>query len=268
MQIDRRITNGLAWAGAALVIGIPVLDFAMRQVSPETPRAVVVAPEVAEEAAAPAVSSTAEPSAPSQAATPSAQTETVAPTQPQQTASASGDAVDRFIETGRPLPSYISGSEPAPTPAATAPVTPAPAPAPVATPTPAAETPARPVIQTPVQTEPSAPPAVAVTMPTPVSQRPPSRPAIGPTLSPPPAAVPALQPQQPLQPQSPQPVQPQLVLDDGGPLITAEDLEDWESGPLSEFLANRANQRGQQVPVTEYEPEGFFLDDYYSGFGQ
>ena len=42
--------------------------------------------------------------------------------------------------------------------------------------------------------------------------------------------------------------------------ITAADLEDWESGPLSEFLARR-QQQGAGVAVTpDYDPDGFFLD--------
>ena len=44
MQIDRRITNGLAWAGVVLVIGIPVADVVSAQFMAErTPSAQVAA---------------------------------------------------------------------------------------------------------------------------------------------------------------------------------------------------------------------------------
>jgi len=39
--------------------------------------------------------------------------------------------------------------------------------------------------------------------------------------------------------------------------ITAQELEDWESGPLAEFLAER---QGSRAEVT-YDNDGFFLDE-------
>ena len=45
MQIDRRITNGLAWAGAVLVVAIPTADFAIRQASPEPTQQLAVVSE-------------------------------------------------------------------------------------------------------------------------------------------------------------------------------------------------------------------------------
>jgi hypothetical protein len=53
--------------------------------------------------------------------------------------------------------------------------------------------------------------------------------------------------------------QPPLIIDQPvQPTITADDLEDWESGPLSEFLANRQGGARQSAP--DYDPNGFFLD--------
>jgi hypothetical protein len=40
-------------------------------------------------------------------------------------------------------------------------------------------------------------------------------------------------------------------------VVTAEELEDWESGPLSEFLA----ERGQGGIDPDYDSDGFFLDE-------
>ena len=44
--------------------------------------------------------------------------------------------------------------------------------------------------------------------------------------------------------------------------VTYDDLEDWESGPLSEFLARR--QSGEPV-APDYDPDGFFLDEGPNG---
>jgi hypothetical protein len=38
--------------------------------------------------------------------------------------------------------------------------------------------------------------------------------------------------------------------------ITAEDLEDWETGPLADFLARREGSQQAEAPV--YEDEGYF----------
>ncbi|MFN3402391.1 MAG: hypothetical protein ACK4Z4_18790, partial [Ferrovibrio sp.] len=43
--------------------------------------------------------------------------------------------------------------------------------------------------------------------------------------------------------------------------VTADELADWEAGPLSEFLAARQRQGGPAGVVDpEYDPNGFFLD--------
>ncbi|MNL37997.1 hypothetical protein D3C87_1601760 [compost metagenome] len=53
--------------------------------------------------------------------------------------------------------------------------------------------------------------------------------------------------------------QPPLIIDTPEPVVTAADLEDWESGPLSEFLAGR---QGQARPApSDYDEDGFFLDE-------
>ncbi len=276
MQIDRRITNGLAWAGAVLVVAIPVADFAMRQAAPgDAPQVAIVQAEAAA------------PSAPATLPTPSAQRPAVAAAEPSveadeedavvaeaedvqsieadpvvtaTTRPTGTDPVNTFLQSGRELPSYISGGtsrETATTTPVRAPSAPAQAAvaAPIATPAPAA--PAAPAAANPVTTTTTASsqptPAgagssvatvsrtVNVTMPTPVSQRPPS------------VAQSQLRP-------APVPVQQQpLIVDDQPPVLTADDLEEWESGPLSDFLAGRRGQV-QQAPESDYDSDGFFLD--------
>lgn len=271
MPIDRRITNGLAWTGALLVIAIPAADIAMRQFRPDdTAQAVVVEPAVT-----PGETEAVEPSLPTptaqrpqtapQTKTPDSATDSTAAAPmpappaaegrpaPDRVATAreqgSGDPVDTFLESGRPLPSYItdggtasagatanepdSGSTSAPVIAAPAATTSAPSVTTGAPATPAPESVA------------SAPRTRIVAFPTPVSERPP----------PVPREQVASQP--PLIIDQTSPVPPAPISQE--PIITADDLADWESGPLSEFLARR---QGQSVDVTsDYDPDGFFLDE-------
>lgn len=244
MKIDRRITNGLAWAGAVLVVAIPAADFVLRQAegTPNTQFA-----SVQEKAASPRPT-TERPQVAQAESTPVTPSSTAAPAR----STSGGDAVDSFMQSGRELPSYISGGSPAAAPAAPRPA--ATTPAPVATPAP---TTTRPVVTTPPPataaapvTPPTAAPIKTVTLPTPVSQRPPS---VDRAAAPIAAAPVTLNPRAPLQ--SP------LIIDQPAAVVTAQDLADWESGPLSDFLANRGGGRqAQPAPVSDYDENGFFLD--------
>jgi hypothetical protein len=247
MPIDRRITNGLAWAGAVLVVAIPAADFVIRQTSPQPqPQVSVVQPQP--QSTVPDAQPSPDVAMPVQPVTGSTESEPVsevdadpivtAQTRPQP-ASSSGDPVDSFLQSGRDLPSYISGGSPA---SATSPVPSARPPAAAAPQQQASVQPTAPAASQPQSNAAPVPPArpqVNVTLPTPVSQRPPSV------------------PQSQARPVAPAPSQPPLVIRESNEIYTAEDLEDWESGPLSEFLANR----GQQPADNEYDADGFFLDE-------
>lgn len=270
MPIDRRITNGLAWAGAVLVVAVPAADFAMKQFRPATPQVAVVDTQIEPEVEDAVETSLPTPASerPAQVAV-AEQPAVVTPAAPKPEAkpdpvttatarpgTAAGNAVDDFITSGRPLPSYISGGGSGGT-ASSAPSQPAPQAAPakpaaVAT-VPTTLAPTAPAsTSTPPTPAPAAAPAVEqvatlprtriVTFPTPVSERPPSvaRPQV------------AAQPPLIIDRQPTAPVQE-------APLITARDLEDWESGPLSEFLA-RQQGGGSTRPAPDYDPNGFFLD--------
>ena len=256
MPIDRRITNGLAWAGALVVVAIPAADAALRQFEPRSAPQVAVIEEQAETPAlptpasqrpAPVVASVETPVAPrapaavaeaeeKPAAEPAAVSDPVT-TATAQPGAASGDAVDDFLKSGRPLPSYISGGGDD-APAAVASVDPAPRVQPAATAKPATTAPA------PEQVA-SVPRTRIVTFPTPVSERP--------------ASVPRTQvaAQPPLVIET----EPPVIVGNETPVITASDLEDWESGPLSEFLARRQAQAGAGEPPADYDADGFFLDE-------
>lgn len=258
MQIDRRVTNGLAWAGALIVVAIPTADLVSSQLlggaarpahvamvdAPATVPAARIAPTpaplsqrpAATDVAAVAPAAIAKPAAVAPAATPAAPAAQAA-TKPSQPAAGDGDVVSTYLNSGRKLPSYITGAAATPAPAVTNP------PAPTAVPSqPVAAAPA-PVVTAPAAaSDPvvvgSIGPQQAAPMPMPLSMRP--RPVAT-------ALTPAQTGVQPV-------VLPPAEL-------TAEDLNDWETGPLAEFLAKRQGRAQQAKPrPAEYDADGFFLD--------
>ncbi|MHA6690064.1 hypothetical protein [Devosia sp. A449] len=222
MKIDRRITNGLAWAGVLLVVGVPAADLLSAQFmgGPDRsapPQIAVIEPE-------------APVPAPLEQRPDAEEAASVAPVVIQPAAQ-TGDAVDSFVQSGRPLPSYITGAD---APVATAPVQPS-APAPK----PAVATPAAPPVVNTDPVEVAALPPKIAPVPMPLSMRP--RPVAPPLANAQPAVV----------------IPPSVTAPSA---ITAADLEDWESGPLSEFLARRQQQGSAPVVQPDYDPNGFFLD--------
>ena len=242
MQIDRRITNGLAWAGALLVVGIPAADLLSAQFLGNGPTAQVAVIEPVAPVPAPASQRPAEPVKVAEAAP-------VKPVAPAPAAAANpADPLNSYLQSGKKLPSYITGGaeETAPaTPAAAAPTTAPVVPAPAT----AAAEPARPPIAPP------AAPAAVATDPVQVASLPPQKVAPVPMpLSMRPASVAVRAPSP-----SEQVFIPPSVSRNAPPAaVTADDLQDWESGPLSEFLANRQQQA--EAP-SDYRPGGFYLDE-------
>ncbi|MCR6673887.1 hypothetical protein [Devosia ginsengisoli] len=237
MSIDRRITNGLAWAGAILVVGIPTADLLSAQFmgNPSDPVPAQVA--VIEPIAPIPAPLSQRPDAP--VAKPAAEVAAVvAPVKPATTPAAvtkpaatpaaqTADAVDAFLQSGRKLPSYITGADvAAPTEVAVTP----PARTPIVTTPPVA-----PTTIDPVEVAAIAPQKVAP-VPMPLSMRP--RPVV--VVAPPVVVIP-----------------PSVGLPPAN--VTAADLADWESGPLSEFLARR--QGGNAYVDPGYDPNGFYLDE-------
>jgi hypothetical protein len=268
MQIDRRLTNGLAWAGALIVVAIPTADLvsshlmgdganarpaqiALAEAAPAVEIAPIPAP-LSQRPVAPAAQTAAVVATP--VATPAvAPTQTTAPVQvavaaPAKPVAAKPAATDSavvsaYINSGKALPSYITDAS---TPAqASVPVKPAqpsqPATVAVAAPTAA---PVAPVVSEPVVADPvvvgSVEPRQLAPVPMPLSMRP------HPVVVARPAAV---------------VVPPDTITPSD---LTAADLRDWESGPLSEFLAKR-QARAQGTPAPEYDADGFFLDQGPNG---
>ena len=228
MSIDRRITNGLAWAGVFIVVGIPAADLlsaqfagdpAPAQVAVIEPVAPVPAPlnqRPATPVAKPAIEVAMSPK-PAMPAAPVAEPAAVSATQ-------TADVVEAYLQSGRALPSYINGGE-TPAPAEVAATAPERTPI-VSTADPAVD---------PVEVAAIAPQKVAP-VPMPLSMRPA------------PVVVPAA-----------------VVIPPGVGLppanVTAADLQDWETGPLSEFLAEREQRAGHAYAEPAYDPNGFFLDE-------
>lgn len=244
MQIDRRITNGLAWAGVLLVVGVPTADLLSAQLFGDAPRAAnaqVAAIDVDADAPVP-VPLSQRPKGDVAAVAPTAQTASV---------------VDKFTQSGKALPSYITDAPAAAKPAqvATAPAVPV---KPAAQPQVAATTPPTrtPIITTPVdpvQTA-SIPPKIAP-MPMPLSMRP--APVAVAAFAPASTASVTVTRNEPIVlPSSIQPIPPAEV--------TAEDLDDWETGPLADFLARREGRQPQQAEIAP----AYSDDDYYYDRGQ
>jgi len=288
MQISRRLTNGLAWAGLVIVVGVPSADIITAQFmgERETIGSAVAGggPVVLDVGEKPRLDQTT-------TATIDQPAKPVPPTpepRPERSEVAATDPVDQYLQSGRALPSYITGGEQ--TAAA-----PQPKPAAVETPTDAAatskpETPAKPVetAATPrpqpaqpaptqetdvaaVPAQPGSSATVTTTARTPVIETDPVEvAAIDPnakvapvpmplSMRPTPRTAPTLQSEAiviPSSVQAPPPVVPPQVVGGYGDVVTAEELEDWESGPLSEFLA----ERGQRIDPG-YDPDGFFLNE-------
>lgn len=240
MNIDRRITNGLAWAGVLIVVGVPAADLISGQFERASAAPAALSVAVVEPAAPAPLPLSQRPAAPVVA--PAAQVAVAAPVAPvavkpgAMPAAATADAVDSYLQSGRTLPSYITGAPAAPAQVAVT--------APVRTPiitTPVA-VPVAPTVD-PVQVA-AIPPQKVAPVPMPLSMRP--QPVAVALVRDPVVIPPGLTPASPAGA-----VRPPAN-------VTAADLEDWESGPLSEFLAQRQGGNGFVDP--NYDGDGFFLD--------
>lgn len=257
MKLDRRLTNGLAWAGALLVVGVPVADFFIGRMSEtDIARASVIDAGNSTPVAAPIVSvEPAGETAPNAAAAP---VKSAALDKP----AAGGDAVQNFIDAGKTLPSYITGGDAGsvadkPQQSAAVPTRVTAGNPPAAAP---ASTPATPVAAA-VPSSSEAPPAVGTTPPIETVAM------LPPKVAPVPMPL-SMRPRIAIAPQAPVLIvdEPAPVRGAPSPVITADDLERWETGPLSDFLAQRQQQGSSAVYQVQpnqnsYETEGFWLDE-------
>lgn len=239
--MNRRLTGGLAWAGLLLVLAVPSADFISQQFGGST--ALSVDP----------------------VQTPAPKKAPVAAAKPAKTPVAEVTPAAKKV---KPMPSYISDGKAdegidaigvekpvaaaKPTPARVIPGT-APAIASVEGP--------KVIISAPASKTP-------VTVPVPAEV---ATVAVDPTIAPP---IPMPASMRPTQVAS----RPQTdMVNTGGittvnqsgyepdEIVTSEDLADWESGPLEEFLAKRRGAPRPQADVGTYDSDGFYLSDGPNG---
>ena len=239
MKIDRRITNGLAWAGVVLVVGVPTADLLSAQfLGPSTPAPARVA-VVSEIAPSPAPLSQRPAASTAKSAEAVALVTPARPVAPVLTASTApvpqaAGVVDNFLQSGKLMPSYITGGGASAAPAQVA--TKPPVRTPIVTP-PAATAPG----VDPMQVA-SIPVRTVAPVPMPLSMRP--APILVPVAVTDPSAI----------------VLPPGLGVPATATVTGADLEDWETGPLSEFLARKQGQGSSATVTSDYDPNGFFLD--------
>jgi len=221
MKLDAKVKGGLAWAGLFVILAVPAANvmFGSADATSGTTAAV---------------------------ATPSKPALTLPTlnkgTDPVTTASTESAPVDKFLQTGKKLPSYISDADEVQA---------------------AAAKPAAPVT-TPAVTAPKAPTAVATVAPTVTTTTPPiplprsARPAPTAVASLP--AAPAPQQQAPLivdetRLNQQQAATERFPLSDEQPgYVSGDQLDEWDSGSLAEYLERRGmlSDSPQQASQEEY----------------
>lgn len=256
MKINPKVTGALAWTGLVLVLAVPAAD--MLGGKPDA--SVLLTSDTAQlgdTSSAPVVPRpvTPAPAADRVAALPAA---------------TGDDPVADFVRSGKPLPSYISGV-PATAPAPTAATKP-PAVKPgtvtinpdgtISRPTETATVkPAAPVGITPVV--PAAETADVATIkpelvppvPLPASLRPAPRPA---------GQAPLIIDEQQVAVR--EPTNPVYVPEEV-PVVTGDQLEEWDTGSLAEYLRRKGLMEDAASSATvveernDYDPDGFFLDE-------
>jgi hypothetical protein len=237
MELHRKLTGALAWAGLVIVITVPAAEAIMSKLLPEEGNvlpvaAPVTAPQADAAAEAPAVTvkpaavtqvavrpapAAAEPiekvaaTAPARTAAPAAPAPDVkAPAKTTTVASGDSSALDAYLATGKQLPDYIRPRNEAPAPAATD------APSGAATAT----------TSTVPEANDPAPAAQVASLPEP-DQMAPVAPASAPVPMPA-SARPAPPPQR---------------------VVTEADLKDWKSGSLEDFLRQQGLLSGGSESV-------------------
>ncbi|WDR05320.1 hypothetical protein PSQ90_13645 [Devosia rhodophyticola] len=257
MQINRKFSNGMAWAGVVFVVGVVTVDLATGNLAPTADRFVAASPVVAEPVALAQKSTQVAEQRPAKVAPQPAGMRPAAPikavvdrseaTQPAAAVEATkelsidGDAVDKYLASGKALPAYITDSAVPSTTTASTGATSGPF---VIEPQQAAIKPVPAVTSVPesatdeiIVSSISQPQKVAP-IPMPLSMRPKS---VAPLI---------VDEAEVGLPQHPVP-----VAEVGSQVLGPDDLSEWTSGSLSDFLARKRS--GQTH--TRYDGDGFFL---------
>src|SRR5690606_30901104 len=181
--------------------------------------------------------------------------------------SATGDVVSDFVKSGKKLPSYISGNDSPVVETAARPEVPAVKPGTITVnPDGTIQKPASvPAVTAAPSEGASIKPQIVAPTPLPASARP--KPQIVTALPAPAQTLPA-------------PSEAPLIIDEStvaftGPVppgdivpndqfVTGDQLEEWDSGSLADYLARRGlmSDASRSAPIEDdYDPDGFFLDE-------
>lgn len=233
MKLDAKVKGGLAWAGLVVILAVPAADLIFGK------------PGDAAATAITSDSAAAKAAGPVAAVKPVAKPTLVVPgakTDPVQTASIGGkDPVDSYVQSGKKLPSYISdggGQAAAPPPAAV-----------------------KPPAGTTSSTGVAAAAPVKATPPLPLPRS--ARPAATAVAALPAEEKPLIIDETRVGPRAPAPVKP-FPLSDGGKVVTGDQLEEWDSGSLADYLARKgllSDSRAEVEPADDYDADGFYLDE-------
>ncbi len=230
MKFDARLKGGLAWTGLFVVLAVPSADilFGGRDAAPVTTSASASIDTSPKTSVVPALKLPTRPGAEAGNASAVAST---------------ADPVDAFVKAGKKLPDYISDGDAAPV-AVTVPAAPSSTPA-ATDPIEVASLPRDVPVPLPRSARPAAPVAVAVPGPSsPVQQ------------------APLVVDEEQVARNNPVPPFP---LSDDAPLVEGDQLEDWDSGSLADYLERKGLLSGSdtasQPEETSYDPDGFFLDE-------
>ncbi len=251
MKLNPKFTGALAWTGLVLVLAVPAADMlggkpeaAVRLTSDTDQLKTASVPPVVNPVPKPVV---VEASTPQVADVP--------------TATVANDPVEAFVKSGKKLPSYISGAD-APETAAVKPGT--------ITVNPDGTISRPPVVPaaSPAGSESVATtqPQLVAPVPLPASARPR---ASKPLATPLPSALPPTA-DAPLIIEEDQSValrgavEP-LLDPEPQPIIRGDELEEWDTGSLAEYLARKGlmenASRASVRTDSDYDPDGFFLDE-------
>lgn len=235
MKINPKLTGALAWTGLVLVLAVPAAD--MLGGKPEA-RANLTSDM--EQVQAATVQPAAKPMVPAI-----------------EDAAATDDPVSDFVKSGKKLPSYISGNDAPVVDEASTPKAPAKKPGTI---TVNADGTIEKPVAAPAKddaTVASIKPELVAPVPLPLSARPKSFPST--TTLPAPTEQPLIIDETTVA--STGPVPPADIAPDDQ-LVTGDELEEWDTGSLADYLERKGLMSDASAPNTrEYDADGFFLSD-------
>lgn len=239
MKINPKVTGALAWTGLVLVLAVPAAD--MLGGKPEASTNLTSdMDQVRTSSVTPVAKPAAKPVVPAI-----------------ETAAVGDDPVTEFVKSGKTLPSYISGNDSPAVETATVPVAPVKKPGTITiNPDGTIDRPSTaPAVTAPTGV--ASVPKVVAPVPLPASARP--KPQTVTTL-PAPTEPPLIIDESQVASTGPLPPQDIVPADD---FVTDDELEEWDTGSLADYLANRGlmSDASQAQPTQEYDADGFFLDE-------